>query len=161
MRIHHGTVSERILAIGIPLFFKINETLKNKTEPFSNYTLGGASGDYPCAQNNVLVQDTYPITGINGVSDESGSKMWWRYPIFEVGSFKQMTNNIRYPYNPDDARCTAADFCYALYKNKKIGSNIVTPLPPVDPNSGTRVGYFATSDNLTMPFKTEVPNVLY
>ena len=28
-------------------------------------------------------------------------------------------------------------------------------------NSGTRVGYFATSDNLTMPFKTEVPNVLY
>ena len=147
-----------VLALVPPIYSKMTESFKNKKEGF---TLGGASGDYPSAQNNVLVQDTYPITGINGVSDESGSKMWWRYPIFEVGSFKQMTNNIRYPYNPDDARCTAADFCYALYKNKKIGSNIVTPLPPVDPNSGTRVGYFATSDNLTMPFKTEVPNVLY
>ena len=147
-----------VLAVIPPIYSKMTESFKNKKEGF---TLGGASGDYPSAQNDVLLQDTYPITGINSVSDESGSKMWWRYPIFEVGSFKQMTNNIRYPYNPDDARCTAADFCYALYKNKKIGSNIVTPLPPVDPNSGTRVGYFATSDNLTMPFKTEVPNVLY
>jgi hypothetical protein len=86
--------------------------------------------------------------------------MWWRYPIFQVGSFKQMTNNIRYPNNPDDARCTPADVCYALYKDKKIGSNIVTPLPPVDPNSGTRVGYFATDENL-LPFRTDVPNILY
>ena len=147
-----------VLALVPPIYSKMTESFKNNKESF---TLGGASGDYPSAQNNVLVQDTYPITGINSVSDESGSKMWWRYPIFEVGSFKQMTNNIRYPNNPDDARCTAADFCYALYKNKKIGSNIVTPLPPVDPNSGTRIGYFATSDNLTMPFKTEVTNVLY
>jgi hypothetical protein len=147
-----------VLAVIPPIYSKMTESFKIKKEGF---TLGGASGDYPSAQNDVLLQDTYPITGINSVSDESGSKMWWRYPIFEVGSFKQMTNNIRYPNNPDEARCTAADFCYALYKNKNMGSNIVTPLPPVDPNSGTRVGYFATSDNLTMPFKTEVPNVLY
>jgi hypothetical protein len=147
-----------VLAVVPPIYSKMTESFKIKKEGF---TLGGASGDYPSAQNDVLLQDTYPITGINSVSDESGSKMWWRYPIFEVGSFKQMTNNIRYPNNPDEARCTAADFCYALYKNKNMGSNIVTPLPPVDPNSGTRVGYFATSDNLTMPFKTEVPNVLY
>jgi hypothetical protein len=50
--------------------------------------------------------------------------------------------------------------CFALYKDKKIGSNVVTPLPPVDPNSGTRVGYFATDENL-LPFRTNVPNVLY
>lgn len=146
-----------VLAVVPPIFSKMSESFKNKNEGF---TLGGASGDYPCAENNVLVQDTYPITGTNSVSDESGSKMWWRYPIFEVGSFKQMTNNIRYPNNPDDARCTAADFCYALYKDKNMGSNIVTPLPPVDPNSGTRVGYFATDENL-LPFRTDVANILY
>ena len=148
-----------VLALVPPIFSKMSESFKNKNKN-EGFTLGGASGDYPCAENNVLVQDTYPITGINGVSDESGSKMWWRYPIFEVGSFKQMTNNIRYPNNPDDARCTAADFCYALYKDKKIGSNIVTPLPPVDPNSGTRVGYFATDENL-LPFRTDAANILY
>ena len=146
-----------VLAVIPPIYSKMTESFKNKKEGF---TLGGASGDYPSAQNDVLLQDTYPITGINSVSDESGSKMWWRYPIFEVGSFKQMTNNIRYPNNPDEARCTAADFCYALYKNKNMGSNIVTPLPPVDAKSGTRVGYFATDDNL-MPFRTDVPNILY
>ena len=147
-----------VLALVPPIYSKMTESFKNKKESF---TLGSTDGIYPCSQTNVLVQDTYPITGINSVSNETGAKMWWRYPIFQVGSFKQMTNNIRYPNNPDDARCTPADVCYALYKDKKIGSNIVTPLPPVDPNSGTRVGYFATSDNLTMPFKTEVPNVLY
>ena len=146
-----------VLAVVPPIFSKMSESFKNKNEGF---TLGGASGDYPCAENNVLVQDTYPITGTNSVSDESGSKMWWRYPIFEVGSFKQMTNNIRYPNNPDDGRCTAENFCYALYKDKDVGSNIVTQLPPVDPNSGTRVGYFATSENL-LPFRTDVPNILY
>jgi hypothetical protein len=146
-----------VLALVPPIYSKMTESFKNKNEGF---TLGGASGDYPCAENNVLVQDTYPITGINGVSDETANKMWWRYPIFQVGSFKQMTNNIRYPNNPDDTRCTPADVCYALYKDKKIGSNIVTTLPPVDPNSGTRVGYFATSENL-LPFRTNVTNVLY
>ena len=146
-----------VLALVPPIYSKMTESFKIKKEGF---TLGRASGDYPCAQDTVLVQDTYPITGINSVSNESGSKMWRRYPIFEVGSFKQMTNNIRYPNNPDDGRCTAADFCYALYKNKNMGSNIVTPLPPVDAKSGTRVGYFATDENL-MPFRTDVPNILY
>ena len=149
-----------VLALVPPIYSKMTESFKNKRENFTNYTLGGASGDYPCAQTNVLVQDTYPITGINSVSNETASTMWWRYPIFQVGSFKQMTNNIRYPNNPDDARCTPADMCYALYKNKNMGSNIVTPLPPVDAKSGTRVGYFATNDNL-MPFRTDVPNILY
>ena len=148
-----------VLAAGPPIFSKMTESFKNKNKN-EGFTLGGASGEYPCAQNNVLLQDTYPITGSNSVSDETGSKMWWRYPTFEVGSFKQMTNNIRYPNNPDDARCTPADVCYALYKNKNMGSNIVTPLPPVETNSGTRIGYFVTNDNL-MPFRTDVPNILY
>ena len=149
-----------VLAIGLPLFFKINESMNYIKDGFTNYTLAGATGDFPSSVTDVLVQDTYPITGINGVSDESANEMWWRYPTFQVGSYKQMTNNIRYPYNPDDARCTPANFCYALYKDKKLGSNVIKPLPPVDPNSGTRIGYFSTNENL-LPFRTNVSNILY
>lgn len=149
-----------VLAIGLPLFFKINASLNNIRDGFTNYTLAGTTGNYPSSQTDVLVQDTYPITGINGISDETANKMWWRYPIFEVGSFKQMTNNIRYPHNPDNARCTPASVCYALYKDKKLGSNIIKPLPPVDPTCGTRIGYFSTNENL-LPFRTNVPNILY
>ena len=149
-----------VLSIGLPLFFKINESLKNMKDGFTNYTLDGAMGDFPSAVTDVLVQDTYPITGINGISNESANTMWQRYPIFEVGSYTQMTNNIRYPDNPDDARCTPASMCYALYKDKKLGSNVIKPLPPVDPTSGTRIGYFSTSENL-LPFRTNVSNILY
>jgi hypothetical protein len=147
-----------LLAVVPPFFYKFNESFKNNKK--EGFTLGSTNGLYPCSETNVLVQDTYPITGINGVSDQSAEKMWFRYPIFEVGSYKQMTNNIRYPNNPDDARCTAANFCYALYKDKEVGSNIVTQLPPVETNSGTRVGYFATSENL-LPFRTNATNILY
>jgi len=149
-----------VLLIGTALFFKINDSINNIKDGFTNYTLAGAEGDFPNALTDVLVQDTYPITGINGVSDESANEMWWRYPIFELGSYKQMTNNIRYPDNPDNARCTPANMCYALYKDKKIGSNIVEPLPPVNPTCGTRVGYFSTNKNL-LPFRTNVANILY
>ena len=149
-----------VLAIGLPLFFKINESLNSIKDGFTNYSLAGAMGNFPSAVTDVLVQDTYPITGINSVSDETANKMWWRYPTFQVGSYKQMTNNIRYPHNPDDARCTPADFCYALYKDKKLGSNIIEPLPPVNPTCGTRIGYFSTNQNL-LPFRTDVPNILY
>ena len=147
-----------ILSVGLPLFFNIREYMKTQ-EVYSNLTLESSickislSGD-------VLVQDTYPITGRNGISNDGASDIWWHYPIFEVGSYKQITNNVRYPHNPDEGTCMPASMCGALYRNKKIGSNIVTPLPPVNPMCGTRVGYFSTNKNL-LPFKSNFQNILY
>lgn len=142
-----------VLAIGLPLFFKVSEG-------YSNYTLEGAMGKFPEAQTNVLVQDTYKPIGKNEVSNESAYNMWWRYPTFELGSYDQITNNVRYPDNPDNARCTPANMCYALYKDKVIGTNFVEPLPPLNPDCGTRIGYFDTDVNL-LPFRTETSNILY
>ena len=146
-----------LIVVALPLFYK--PTFFN-SEGFSNYYLGSTNGIYPSSETDVLVQDTYPITGKNGVSDESANEMWWRYPIFEVGSYKQITNNIRYPNNPDTGRCMPANFCGALYKDKYLKSNYIEPLPPVNPESGTRVGYFTTDINM-LPFRTDEPNVLY
>jgi len=145
-----------ILAIGIPLFFNMSVSL----EGYSNYNLGSTTGNYPEAQTSVLLQDTYPAIGKNELSNESAENMWQRYPIFELGSYEQTTNNIRYPNNPDDARCTPASTCYAIYKDKDMGSNIVNPLPPLNPEDGTRIGYFDTSENL-MTFRTNMQNILY
>ncbi len=145
-----------VLAIGLPLFFKFPNTM----EGYSNYSLAEEMGNFPEAQTEVLVQDTYPSIGKNELSNKSAEDMWWRYPIFEVGSYDQITNNIRYPNNPDNASCTPANTCYALYKDKDLGCNYVEPLPPVDPTYGTRIGYFTTEDTL-LPFRTDVPNILY
>ena len=147
-----------ILSVGLPLFFNISESMKNQ-EGYSNLTLESSIGKISLS-GDVLVQDTYPITGRNGISNDGASDIWWHYPIFEVGSYKQITNNVRYPHNPDEGTCMPASMCGALYRNKKIGSNIVTPLPPVNPMCGTRVGYFSTNKNL-LPFKSNFQNILY
>ena len=146
-----------LLSVGLPLFFKLSNT---NMEGYSNFSLAEAIGNFPDAETKVLVQDTYPSIGKNELSNESAENMWWRYPTFEVGSYAQITNNIRYPNNPDDARCTPANMCYALYKDKKLGSNYIETLPPVDPKSGTRIGYFTTEDNL-LQFRSDIPNILY
>ena len=86
-----------VLAVGLPLFFK----LQNSIEGYSNYNLDNAMGNFPAAQTEVLVQDTFPAIGKNQISNNSASDIWSEYPIFQLGSYKQITINIRFPDNPD------------------------------------------------------------
>lgn len=147
-----------ILALGLPLFFNFSSLV----EGYSNYKTGQAVGGYPSAQTQVLVQDTYPSLGKNQISNDTSNDIWQNYPTFELGSYAQITNNIRYPKNPDIGRCTPASMCGALYHQKDLGSNVVTPLPPVL-SPGTRVGYFTTDEQLidSLPFSSNGPNILY
>jgi len=96
----------------------------------------------------------------NQISDKTAYDMWWHYPVFKLGSYDQITNNIRYPPNPDEGTCLPASMCGALYHDKIIGSNYVKQLPPVNPDCGNRIGYFDTDINL-QPFRTNVTNILY
>jgi len=148
-----------ILALGLPLVFNIS----NIVEKFTNYSLDQASGNFPDAQTQLLLQDTFPPIGKNQISNDDSSKIWWHYPTFELGSYDQITNNIRYPNNPDVGRCTPASMCGALYHDKIIGDNYVKPLPPVLSDSGTRVGYFTTDEQLitSLPYRTDMQNILY
>jgi hypothetical protein len=157
-----------ILALGLPLFYNMFTSIK-MIEKYQNYQttdttvktgLGGYEGDYPYSETHVLVEDSYPSTGRKGISNNDANKIWWHYPIFEVGSYDQITNNIKYPNNPDEGTCMPASMCGALYKEKQLKSNYVKPLPPVNPECGTRVGYFNTGVNL-LPFRTDMANILY
>ena len=105
-------------------------------------------GKVPDSQTQVLVQDTYPSIGINQISKNTSNDIWWHYPIFKLGSYAQITNNLRYRRNPDDGVCVGAEFCGALYKDNQLASNIVTPLPPVPDTPGIRVNYYRTPENL-------------
>jgi len=145
-----------ILALGLPLVFTFSEG-------YSNYKTGQAMGGYPNAQTHVLVQDTYPAIGKNELSNATSNDIWEDYPTFTLGSYEQITNNIRYPTNPDVGRCTPASMCDALYREKNVGSNVITPLPPVSNSGGTRIGYFTTNEQLidSLPFSTNEANILY
>lgn len=148
-----------ILALGLPLIFNFS----NIYEGYSNYSLNQITGNFPDSQNKVLVQDTYPSIGKNEISNDTSNDIWWHYPTFELGSYAQITNNIRYPNNPDVGRCTPASMCGALYHEKNIGDNYVKPLPPIGANCGTRVGYFTTNEQVitSLPYRTDMQNILY
>jgi hypothetical protein len=129
---------------------------KNK----EGFTLEQASGEI---NSGILVKDIYPPTNSNKLSNYDSSNMWWHYPTFHLGSYEQITNNIKYPNNPDIGRCMPGSMCGALYHSKNIGSNVINPLPPVGQNCGTRVGYFNANERLitSLPFTSDLPNILY
>jgi hypothetical protein len=131
-----------ILAISMPLFFNFSDII----EGYSNYELEQSIGIVPNSQTEVLIQDTYPVIGKNELSNNTSQDIWWHYPVFKLGSYEQITNNIKYPNNPDEGTCMPASMCGALYKKKRIQNNVITQLPPITSDNGTRVGYFITND---------------
>ena len=151
-----------LISVALPMFFHLRHS--SSCSLYEKYTnLGGEQHhkkQYPFSQTDVLLQESYPITGRSGVSNDQGSKIWWHYPIFEVGSYDQITNNIRFSNNPDTGRCMPADVCGTLYKEKQLKHNYVHPLPAVKPECGSRVNYYYTPSSL-LSYRADTSNILY
>lgn len=116
---------------------------------FSNYNLD-EPGVYPHSVDLPILTGEYKYSGNKNVSNNSYPDIWWHYPVLKVGSYKQITNNLRYYKNPDEGTCIGADFCGALYKDKKNKSNIIYPMPPVPPGTTPRVNYYRTNVDLLL-----------
>jgi hypothetical protein len=135
-----------IIAVSLslaPFIFKITKN----SEGFSGSNDLTTPGSFPKSVDGAILDD-FPLIGKNNTSDYNYDEIWWHYPVFRVGSFKQITNNLKHHYNPDQGTCIRADFCGALYNdNKNAITNIITPLPPAEEGSGARVGYFRSEPN--------------
>lgn len=129
------TIFMLLLAVALPLFFNMFQSFR-LMEGYSNFQAAATSSSYDA---DLLVKDTFPV---KNVSSSHPSSVWWKYPIFKVGSYAQITNNLRYFRNPDIGSCTPSEFCDSMYDDIKNKSNYISPLPPVDDSAGTRVGYF-------------------
>jgi len=119
-------------------------------EGYANNNLELLPGTYPSSTELPILTDSFPFTGNKDVSRNTYSDIWWHYPIFRVGSYTQITNNLKYPNNPDVGQCRPAEFCGALYKDRQMASNISKPLPPAPSVSAgsVRIGYYTTPKNL-------------
>lgn len=155
-----------VIVLTLPMLMNSIMTTSYKENFATNkkFILGSGPSSYPYSLSNFLLKDSFPIRQNPGQLDKDGleqaSKMWWHKPVFKEGSYAQITNNIRYFDNPDIGNCTAEDLCGTIYKNRKTKSNYVIPLPPINHTCGNRIGYFTTGINL-LPFRTNIPNVLY
>ena len=148
-----------IIITFIPLYFSnSNNNITNNIGIKENYTNLGV-GSYPTSENDVLLQDSFPITGKNGVSNNLSSSSWWHYPILPLSSYKQITNNLKYHNNPDNGSCTPSEFCGALYKDYQIKKNINDTLPPVEQTCGSRINYYNSPVNL-LTYRN-ITNILY
>ena len=117
-------------------------------------------GTYPVSVEKPILND-YPFSGRTGVSNNSANKIWWHYPIFSLPSYEQITNTLRYRYNPDDGMCSRSEFCGALYDSIKTKPNEIYPLPPAKEGDGARVGYFRSEPNLLFYSIPTNENILY
>jgi len=125
------------------IFSGNNKFLKEGLQNLAN------PGEYPYSTEYPLLEGSYPYTGSKTVSNKDYNDIWMKYPVFRVGSYEQITNNLRYWSNPDDGECVRADMCDALYKDKEVLSNVIQPLGPVpETMSGVRVNYYNTDQNL-------------
>ena len=126
--------------IGSIIFLILILVFKKNIDGFSGLYDLSTPGSFPKSVNQAILND-YPLINKNDTSNNNYNQIWWHYPVFKLGSYKQVTNNLKYYDNPDNGTCVRADFCGALYKNKKdTNTNITLPLPPVQ--QGLRVGYF-------------------
>lgn len=152
-----------VIALATPRvlnYFNININTIHKTrENFDNYLLASSEGKFPGSLEKRELS-FYPTTGALGISNNEASDIWWHYPTFKVGSYEQITNNIKYPNNPDEGTCMPASMCGALYKERQEKSNIAKVLPPVCVNEdGTRINYYNTDKNM-LTFRN-TGNILY
>ena len=65
----------------------------SRFEGYSNYNLANP-GEYPKSEDVPILTDSYPFTGRKNVDKNNYNDIWWHYPIFEVGSYTQITNNL-------------------------------------------------------------------
>jgi hypothetical protein len=112
---------------------------------FSNYHLDEAIGGVNASQE-LLLQNSYTPTGNKEISKNDAYNIWWHYPVFEVGSYAQITNNMKYPINPDDGTCMPASMCQTLYKNKKTSNHAHILLPVQENINAVRVNYYNASN---------------
>ena len=151
MKDNFNTIKEKmifligIIAVSLCLAPFIYNITKN-SEGFSALYDLSTPGVFPKSVDQAILDD-YPLIGKNKTSDNNYDEIWWHYPIFSLGSYKQITNNLKYHKNPDEGTCVRADFCGAVYNDKKIKTNIINPLPPAEEGQGARVGYFRSEPN--------------
>jgi len=134
-----------VFMLAIPLIFDF----KPLQEGFDLAKKHGLSPDNFVNLGVPLLAGHYPLTGSRLlVSAKEYQDIWTQYPIFPVGSYEQITNNLKYWPNPDDGECRRAEMCDAIYMNKVAESNVFEALPPVPNTEGTRVNYYRTPENL-------------
>ena len=153
-----GFIKSIIILLGIiVLGLSLAPFLKMGKEGFETKKL--LPGDYSVSVDKPIL-DSYPLTGNSDILQGANSGNKWTDN--SVGSFKQITNNQKYPDSPDNGSCTPIGFCDVLYKSvNNSEKNMVKTLKPAEEGEGARVNYYRTMPNLLFYSIPTNENILY
>jgi len=65
--------------------------------------------------NNNIVSPPFPPGDMNPAHWKGVGDNWFHEPVYALGSYAQVTNNVRYPSSPDNGSCTPPSFCGSFY----------------------------------------------
>jgi hypothetical protein len=109
-----------LVVISVLCYYAFSQIIK---EPFGS--------EAPVNEDSLLLSDTYPVR----LHDNSGF-----VNTTKMSSFAQITNNFKYPQNPDNGTNQSK---LLFYDNKANKSNVVKQNPVVK-KDGVRVGFFSS-----------------
>ena len=128
-----------IILIGCIIIVLLNNNISESYQNLKNWSPGPLSG------SNYLLKGEFPISN-NPVSMNTYSQRWRNYPEFNLPSYAQITNNLRYFRNPNIAISSPEDFLDTFYNDKPNRSNFIKPgeIKPIVTPGQPRVGYWNT-----------------
>ena len=96
-------------------------------------------GAYPDTEDGLILDGDYRMKKNAGLSDFTYEEESTLYPVSQVGSYAQVTNNKEFWKIPCNGTAAPADFCGGLYDAKALpGKSVATP-----PNQDClRVNYY-------------------
>ena len=99
-------------------------------------------GAYPDTEDGLILDGDYRMKKNAGLSDFTYEEESTLYPVSQVGSYAQVTNNKEFWKIPCNGTAAPADFCGGLYDAKALpGESVATP-PKQD---CLRVNYYCSS----------------
>ena len=70
---------------------------------------------YPRALETNIVTPPFPAGDMDPAHWKGAGDNWFHEPVYALGSYAQVTNNVRYPSSPDNGSCTPPSFCGSFY----------------------------------------------
>lgn len=70
---------------------------------------------YPRSLETNQLTPPFPQGDMDPAHWKSASDNWFHEPVYALGSYAQVTNNVRYPSSPDNGSCTPPSFCGSFY----------------------------------------------
>ena len=118
------------------------QTLAGELKKESFQTLGHDA--YPSSLETPLLKNDFPLKNPPQFQvDNTYSMLWKEDPDAVLGSYAQVTNNVKYRLDPNNGSCVPAGMCNSFYNKKKPTQHNPPCSPPkLSEDKGVRVNYY-------------------